>query len=238
MHPTLPRRALVAAAACGLVLTLAACGSDSEAAEPLPSAACDAYATIGAAMFGDPSAVPAAVETLTAEAPEGLADAAAAYGGAFDAMMTGDESAMESPEFAAAAETLGEAVYDSCDAADQIDVSGIDYGFEGLPDTIDAGRVAIRFTNNTEMDEPHELVLMRKVEGVTETASELLALPEEELMSKIIPAAVVFADAKDGTGVALVDLEAGNYVAVCMIPTHGDGAPHAMNGMVADVEVA
>ena len=236
MYPSSPRRILVTLA-CGLVVATAACGSD-DSADALPPAACDAYATIGAAMFGDPSGVPDAVATLTSEAPESLEEAATTYGAAFDAMMSGDESALESDEFTAASEELGAAVYDSCESSAHLDVSGIDYGFEGLPESIDAGRVAIEFTNDTTTDEPHELVLMRKVDGVTETAAELLELPEDELMSKIVPAAVVFADDKDGKGVALVDLEPGNYVAVCMIPTNGDGPPHAMNGMIADVVVA
>ncbi len=78
---------------------------------------------------------------------------------------------------------------------------------------------------------------MKKADGVTETATELLDLPEEELMSKVVPVAVVFADEPGGESAALVDLDPGSYVAICMIPTGGDGPPHAMNGMIADLEV-
>ena len=56
-------------------------------------------------------------------------------------------------------------------------------------------------------------------------------------MSKVVPVAVVFADEQGGQSASLVDLAPGSYVAICMIPTGGDGPPHAMNGMIADLEV-
>ena len=128
-------RFLPALATVALAALVGACGSDdSNDSAALPAAACDAYSTIGAAMFGDPSGVPDASVTLAAEAPEELRDAAATYGNTFTAAFDGDEAAMESPEFAAAAEQLGAAAYETCDSVEQLDVSGIDYGFEGLPD--------------------------------------------------------------------------------------------------------
>jgi hypothetical protein len=235
-------RFLPALATVALAATLGACGSDDSADDAadvatLPPAACDAYSAVGAAMFGDPSAIADASVTLAAEAPEELRDAAATYGNAFAAAFDGDEAAMESPEFVAAGHQLGAAAFETCDSVEQLDVTGVDFGFDGLPDEIDAGRVAIRFTNGTVADEQHELVLMKKADGVTETAVELLDLPEEDLMSKIVPVAVVFADEAGGESAALVDLDPGSYVAICMIPTSGDGPPHAMNGMIADLEV-
>ena len=62
-------------------------------------AACDAYTTIGAAMFGDPSGVPDSAATLAAETSDELNEAAATYGDTFVAAFDGDEAAMESPEF-------------------------------------------------------------------------------------------------------------------------------------------
>ncbi len=231
-------RVLPALTALAVAAALGACGSD-DAGEgaSMPQGACDAYGALGASMFGDPSGVADAAVILAAEAPEELREAAAAYSNGFIATSGGDEAAMESPEFLLAAEQLGAAFYQACESVEQLDVNGVDFGFEGLPDEIDAGRVAIRFTNETVADEAHELVLMKKADGVTETATELLELPEEELMGKITPLAVVFADEPGGRSAALVDLDPGSYVAICMIPTAGDGPPHAMNGMVADLEV-
>jgi hypothetical protein len=100
--------------------------------------------------------------------------------------------------------------------------------------------VGLRFTNETEAGEAHELVLFRKDPGTTETAEELLALPEEESMGKITMAGVVFADQPDQTAVAMYDLEPGQYVAVCFIPVGGgeDGPPHFTSGMVAEFEAS
>src|SRR3546814_20120909 len=81
------------------------------------------------------------------------------------------------------------------DPATELVVSGIDSGFEGIPAEIDAGRVAIRFTNDTEHDEPHEMVLFRRNDGVDDPIEDLLALPEDEVMSKVSMAGVVFAAA-------------------------------------------
>ena len=236
----IPPRLTVLAAVTIAAAIGTGCGSDDNDTADGPAmsvAACDAYATIGASMFGDPSAVPDAAVTLAAEAPAELREAAGTYGNTFVAAFDGDEAALESPEFMAASEQLGAAAYETCESDTQLDVNGIDFGFEGLPEQIDAGRLAMRFTNSTSADEQHELVLMKKAEGVTQTATELLELPEDELMSAVMPVAVVFADEEGGESVALVDLEPGSYIAICMIPTAGDGPPHAMNGMIADLEV-
>ena len=239
MYRIPPHLAALAAVTIAAVIGTA-CGSDDNDTADGPTmspAACDAYATIGASMFGDPSAVPDAALTLGTEVPAELLEAAGTYGNTFVAAFDGDEAALESPEFMAASDQLGSAAFDTCESDAQLDVNGIDFGFEGLPDEIAAGRLAMRFTNSTSADEQHELVLMKKADGVTQTATELLELPEEELMSAVTPVAVVFADEKGGESVALVDLEPGSYVAICMIPTTGDGPPHAMNGMIADLEV-
>lgn len=91
----------------------------------------------------------------------------------------------------------------------------------------------------------HELQLFRRNEGVTAPADELLALPEEEAMSMLtrIGSGAFAAPGEDGYMV--VDLDAGDYVAVCLVPTGttGDGpppaeaAPHAAHGMVVDLTV-
>ena len=116
-------------------------------------------------------------------------------------------------------------------------VTGVDFAFEGLPEHVDAGRVGIDFTNGTTTDEEHEMVVLQRIGDSDETVDELLELPEEELFSKVAPMAVTYADDAGGTNHALVDLEAGNYIAICMIPTAGEGPPHALNGMVTEFTV-
>jgi hypothetical protein len=135
---------------------------------------------------------------------------------------------------------VADVYFAGCETAAELDVRGIDYGFEGLPTEVDAGRVAIRFTNETEHDEAHEMVLFRRLPGTDETVEELLALPEEEAMAKMAMAGVVFADAPGSEAIAMLDLEAGDYIALCFIPTGGgeDGPPHFTSGMVAELSVS
>ena len=53
-----------------------------------------------------------------------------------------------------------------------------EYGFEGLPDTLEAGTHAITLKN--EGAEDHVIIFYRKNDGETRSAEELLALGEEE----------------------------------------------------------
>lgn len=237
MNPTTTHRGL-AALAIGALLLTTACGDDNDTDATLSAAGCDAYASIGAAMFGDPAGLPDSVAALSAESSDDLRASATTYGDALLAAFDGDEEAMTSPEFKTADAEIGEAVLASCDTVAALDVNGIDFAFEGIPDEIDAGRVSIEFTNGTDEAEPHEMLLMKRVDGADEPVTELLDLPEEELFGKVVPTAVAYADEAGGTNVALVDLEPGAYIAICMIPTEGDGPPHAMNGMVDEFTVS
>jgi hypothetical protein len=232
---TIRRR--LAVLALGTIVFASACGDDAGDEETLSAAGCDAFASIGAAMFGDPAGMPDSIAALSAEASEDLRPSASAYGDALLASFDGDEDAMTSPEFRSADAEVGEAVLASCDTVADLEVRGIDFAFEGIPDQIDAGRVSIEFTNGTADAEPHEMFVMRRLDGADETVAELLEMPEEELFGKVAPAAVAYADDAGGTNVALVDLEPGAYIAICMIPTGGDGAPHAVNGMVDEFTV-
>lgn len=248
------RRAATAGLALAVLVGLAACGDDDEAADDpvaesdagtgtgagsdgdlaISATACDAYLGFSQALVGDPAALEPAATELAAVVPEGLAATVTTIA---DTMSSDDPEAMNSPEFAQASEELGAAVYDGCDSA-QLDVTGVDFGFEGLPDEVEAGRVAIRFTNGTSAEEPHELVLFKRNEGTTESVEDLLALPQEEAMSKLSMAGVTFAMTPGGSSVTMTELEAGEYIAVCMLPTGGDGPPHAMAGMTAEFTVA
>jgi hypothetical protein len=221
---------LLAAAATG-------CGNDSDDAS-LSESACDAYAAIGAAMFGDPSGVADARDALVAGVDDELADAATVYGDAMVAALNGDETALDGEPVTTAAAEIGAAATATCESDAALDVGGIDFAYEGLPGQLPEGRIAIDFTNDTTSAEPHEMVLLRRADGVEESVAELLDLPEEELFSKVTPTAVVFADTRGDEGHALVDLPAGNYIAICMIPTGGDGPPHAVEGMVDEFTVS
>jgi hypothetical protein len=184
-------------------------------------------------------------DEVIAVAPEELADDAATMDGAVDEMAsTGDFGVFEQPDVAAAEDRLHAFDLANC-GWESLDVSAHDYGFDGLGDELAAGLTSFEFSN--EGDEVHELLLVRKNDGVTESADELLALPEEEAMQKVtMLGEPAFAD-PGGDDYKVVDLEPGDYVAVCFIPvgttdTEGgppaDGPPHFTQGMVAEFTVS
>ncbi len=233
----IPRAAIVLAAVA--LPTLAACKSDDD----ISATACDAYADFQASFFGDPAAMATAAQAFADAAPEESADEASTVATAVKASAD-DPAAMETPAVAAALETIGSQVFDGCDADEQIEVAGVDYAFEDLPTEIDAGRLALQFTNESESDEPHELVIVTGADG--QSAGELAGLPMEQLFEQARPIAVAFTNGPDETATTLVDLEPGEYLVICTLPVGGftddqDGPPadpHSAHGMVATLTVA
>lgn len=247
-------RSLAVALGLGLAVTAVACSDDDDtdaAAGPdAPAAgdevvvsaeACDAYVALGGGLLGDPSEFGDLMVAFESTAPEALLDEAAQVSATFGAIAEGgDPSAFADPDYQAAAAAIADAYFEGCETAAVLDVDGVDYGFEGLPSQLPAGRVAIRFTNATDHDEPHELVLFRIADGVDDPVEDLLSLPEDEAGQAMAPVGVVFADAPGSEAAAMVDLEPGRYAAICFIPIGGgeDGPPHFTGGMLAELEVA
>lgn len=99
-------------------------------------------------------------------------------------------------------------------------VVGTEYAFTGLPDSVPAG-TAFGFDNQGV--ELHQLLVVRKNEGVTESWDELMTLPDEEANSKVtFIADLIAGPGKVSPGTFAID-EAGDYFAVCFIP---QGAMH------------
>ncbi len=146
---------------------------------------------------------------------------------------------------------------DAPEATDSVEITGVDYGFEGFPETVAIG-TELTFTNASDT-EFHEMVVMRINDDETRSVEELLALGDEAMASMTFTGVAVAAPGEDGTVVDgdLTLTEAGRYVATCFIPVGadpelvgqamegadgeqpdlGDGPPHAMEGMVAEFVV-
>ncbi|MCB1017439.1 MAG: hypothetical protein KDB10_20295 [Acidimicrobiales bacterium] len=137
-----------------------------------------------------------------------------------------------------------------------VEIDGVDYRFEHVPESVPAG-TRLSFTNRSAK-ELHELVAFRV--DTDEPLDDLLALPQDELERQLgIPTAVLvqppgapeaFAAVGDGTLT-----EPGRYVLLCTIPQGADpeayvaaaqaaqggrpegfdGAPHFTLGMAAEV---
>lgn len=236
MRPT-TRRAIGALVAIAAVT--AACGEDDD---QVSQDACDRYAELQSAFFGDPAQLAPAAEAFADAAPESLADDIDVVVAALGAE---SPDAMSSAEFVEANEQIGDAVFSDCDTEAAIDVDGIDYAFDGLPETVEAGRIALRLRNESETEQPHEVVVVTGTDG--QTADELRELPMEELMQQARPVALAFVDSPGASSTTLMDLEPGSYLLICSLPVaeggempEGDEPPtdtHASHGMVATLTV-
>ena len=96
-----------------------------------------------------------------------------------------------------------------------IEVTAVDYAFEGLPETIEAQTTGFALTNGG--GEVHELAVMRINDGVDQSIEELLELPEEEAETMVEFVGGVFAEPGEGD-TAFLRLEPGRYAALCFLP--------------------
>lgn len=144
---------------------------------------------------------------------------------------------------------------------DVVEVTAVDYAFEGLPEKIEAG-TKLTLANDAPA-ELHELVVMRIPDEETRSVDELVKLPEEEigkLFGAAPPATVLLAGPNGGEQINAVGdgtiSEPGRYAVICSIPTGADaeafleaaegsdgppqvegGPPHLAHGMYAELIV-
>lgn len=184
----------------------------------------------------------ATVEPLLADveetAPEEISeDVTTAAGIVREALESGDPSAMEGPEFQEADDNIDEYMLAEC-GYEQVEATGVDYEYEGLPDSVPAGVVAVTLTN--EGEELHEIGIARINDDVTEPIEQLLTLPEEEVFSKLeLKGVTVVEPGQSET--TFMRMDEGRYGAACFIPEGtmsmempGMGAPHFTMGMFAE----
>ncbi|SOC50619.1 hypothetical protein SAMN05660748_3371 [Blastococcus aggregatus] len=184
----------------------------------------------------------ATVEPLLADveetAPEEISeDVTTAAGIVREALESGDPSAMEGPEFQEADDNIDEYMLAEC-GYEQVEATGVDYEYEGLPESVPAGVVAVTLTN--EGTELHEIGIARINDDVTEPIEELLTLPEEEVFSKLeLKGVTVVEPGQSET--TFMRMDEGRYGAACFIPEGttsmempGMGAPHFTMGMFAE----
>ncbi len=194
-------------------------------------------------MSEDPAIIGPAFEAAIATAPADIKPTV-------ETMIANAEE--RGPEFTAAyGETVGY-VKENCGFT-EIDVTTKEYSFEGIPQEVPGGSAVITMTNAGE--EIHEVLMFRVNDGVTDTAIDLLALPEEEMGAKMTMAGATFGPpGVESYGVA--GLTPGRYIAVCFLPQGatpevmaqmdgpesstppGVGPPHFMAGMVQEFTVA
>jgi hypothetical protein len=241
------RRRRIRFAALGgcAALVLAACGDDGDEA----AAVCEPYLGVTAQFNGepDPATITPLLDAVDENAPEDLAEPLGVMtGAAREVVETGDFASFESPEFAAAQGTVDPWMFEHCEFDQKAEVTASEFKFEGLPSEFDAGTAAILLSNGGA--EVHEMAIMRKADGVTQSWEEILALPQEEGEALVVQVGGAFAPNKDAKGLAVVDLVPGDYVATCFVPAgtamasdgtmiEGTGTPHFMHGMISEFTV-
>jgi plastocyanin len=130
-----------------------------------------------------------------------------------------------------------------------IEIVGVEYAFENVPQNAEIG-TTVSFTNDGT--EVHELVLVRRNEGVDLSFEDLLAMPEEEVMDLItmVEPVLIAEPGAAADGEVTLD-EPGDYLMVCFIPQgmrelpEGSfdpsavpaGPPHFTAGMLAEFRV-
>jgi uncharacterized cupredoxin-like copper-binding protein len=266
------RAALVLISALGLLA--AACGDDDDAATaPEETAAasdttettaspetttggggdfCEAGPAVDqvlAADEPDPAALEEALAAAEAAAPAEIADAVGSAAGAVrTAFETGDFAVLETDEVADALAQINGYYVSDC-GFNALNVTAVNYAYQGMEETVPAGSTVLTLTN--EGTELHEAIVLRINDDVTESAEEILALPEDEARTKVTEAGAAFAFPGE-TGSGTVAFEPGRYLMVCFIPvgltpevlaeveasgTEPEGAPHFTEGMLAEFTV-
>lgn len=209
------------AAALGLTLAPGSAGATAPPADE--NAFCGPWRDVTALFSGpdevDPAAAEQALAEVSATAPDELAESVEVVVAAATQAASGDFSAFDTPEFGSSLSQVDNWIFDNCGFDQVIEVQAVDWAFGDIPLEIPAGSTAFRLTNLG--DEIHELTIIRKIEGTTESFEELaplIAAEDPSVMEKVEFVAGAFSPGPDMPGVAYADLVPGEYAAICFIP--------------------
>jgi hypothetical protein len=119
--------------------------------------------------------------------------------------------------------------------ANVVTVTATDYAFQA-PDTIAAGRTTIQLVNRGP--DFHHVWLIKLEQG--KTLKDLMEATKDHgpLPKWAVDVGGPNTPMPGGQTSATLDLEAGRYVMVCVIPAMKDGQPHFMKGMFKELTVA
>lgn len=256
------RRLKALAAVCAVGLLAVACGDDEDgetAAEPQTTAAegeatggehedyCAAVAEMEEAEEFDA----AQFERIKDTAPEEISDEIDYVADAFIAAegdagtvfadpkveeMLGPVEEFEAEHCESGApegEAEDEAATEPLAGAQVIDVTAVDFSFQGIPAEVPAGATSFEMDNQGES--PHEMVLVRLGQGVV--LDELLASGEEPSPEEAEDVGSTFAAPGEGGAYLNVeDLTPGTYAVICFVPGP-EGKAHHELGMKTTFQV-
>lgn len=197
---------------------------------------CTAYQEM---LAGDPA--PDEIREVAAIAPGEGKEALEAIADGFE---SDPEGYFETPEFGENFSKVGDAAAGEC-ADETIEVTAVEYEFQGMPDEISPGVVAVDLANDGK--ELHEIVVFRKNDDTTESWDELFAMEDESAVEELVTQKGAAFAAPGSSAAGLISLEEeGDYIAVCFIPVGStpdaegepEGPPHFTQGMKVEFSVA
>jgi hypothetical protein len=120
-------------------------------------------------------------------------------------------------------------------ALPEIKVDAKDYSYDA-PETLTAGWVRVILTNSGE--EPHHVQFLRLNDGVTvQQFEDALKQAEGPALAMTKQVGGVGAVHPGGTASAVINLPAGDYVILCLIPSASDHVAHHAKGMIKTLTV-
>jgi uncharacterized cupredoxin-like copper-binding protein len=120
-------------------------------------------------------------------------------------------------------------------ALNEVTIRTKDYVFYDMPDTVLAGATNIRLVNDGP--ELHHVQMIRLEEGKTiQDLMDAMKAGPGPMPAWAVDVGGPNTPAPGESTAAVVDLEAGNYVLICFIPSK-DGMPHLMKGMIRPLTV-
>ena len=194
--------------------------------------------------FAKKNLLPLVDEIEAASTPEN-ADVVDPFVARFQKVTSLEEYNKVGSEFESGGEVIKVLAAIQLDAADncgyeRLDVTAVDYGFQGMPADLEPGKYAIVFTNGTKKGEFHELAMFTPKDA-TQSLDELLALPEGEGEDATEEVGGTFAPPGQ-KGVAFVEITDGPVYYACFVPEGSgegkeDGAPHFTLGMKGEIAI-
>jgi hypothetical protein len=192
----------------------------------------------------DIQAFQAALTQIESTAPPEVATSVQAAAAQVRTAIQSRQDPFEDPTFEQNINAIDEYRYNSCGYT-QVDVTGVEYAFEGLPKTVPAGTVAIRFTDTGA--ELHELAIAR-VKG-KDSVKKIVGLSEKEQRKKLEEVGGTFA-MQGQTAYTIAELtKPGRYAVICHLPVGSTSVEaleeaekdhpksHAEEGMYATITV-
>jgi len=117
----------------------------------------------------------------------------------------------------------------------EVKIDAVDFSYTG-PDTLSAGWVKVTLTNDGQ--EWHHVQFMRLNDGVTLDQFNAAAKQSEAAAMALVTLEGGVGQISHGeTASAIINLPAGQYVILCLVPSPSDNVPHFAKGMIKAVTV-